>query len=175
MKKINVLFIALLFLACESDQIEINNRELATTPPMGWNSWDCFGTNVTEEEVKAKEVRYELYKVRKDSRLLIVAYGTMARICQTAIDELEKEGISVGLFRPITLFPFPEKEILKEATRGNIEAVVDIEMSTGQMVEDVERCLKGQRPVVYFGHTGGIVPTPNEVKDLVRRQLGKSK
>jgi len=127
------------------------------------------------EEVKASEIRYELYKVRDDNRLLIVAYGTMARICQTAIDELEKEGIIVGLFRPITLAPFPEKEIFREATKDNIEVVLDIEMSTGQMIDDVERCLKGQREAVFFGHTGGIVPTPNEVIEQVRRQLEKKK
>ena len=99
----------------------------------------------------------------------------MARICQTAIDELENEGLSVGLFRPITLFPFPEKQIFAEAGKKNIEKILTIEMSVGQMVEDIERCVKGRKPVEFFGHTGGIVPTPNEVKDKVRESLGIKK
>jgi 2-oxoglutarate ferredoxin oxidoreductase subunit alpha len=125
------------------------------------------------EKVKKNEVRYELYNVSEKNRLLITAYGTVSRICQTAIDELENEGISIGLFRPISLFPFPEKEIYAEATRENIEKVLTIEMSIGQMVEDIERCVKGQRPVEFYGRTGGNVPTPDEIKDKVREQLGK--
>jgi 2-oxoglutarate ferredoxin oxidoreductase subunit alpha len=117
-----------------------------------------------------------LYKVSDANKVLITAYGTMARICQTAIDELEEEGISVGLFRPITLFPFPEREVYDEAVKKNIKAILCVEMSTGQMVEDIERCVKGKKPIGFYGRTGGIVPTPNEVKDAVRRQLGgKSK
>jgi len=120
------------------------------------------------KKVKNDEVRHELYKVSKKNRILMVAYGTMARICQTAIDELEKEGISVGLIRPITLFPFPEKEIHAEAAKANIEAVLDVEMSIGQMIEDVERVVRGAKPIEFYGRTGGIVPTPNELKDKVR-------
>jgi 2-oxoglutarate ferredoxin oxidoreductase subunit alpha len=125
------------------------------------------------KKIKASEVRYECYRVSEQNRLLIIAYGTMARICQTAIDELEGEGISVGLFRPISLFPFPEKEMYDEAAKKNIEVVLDIEMSMGQMLEDVERCIRGKKEIVFFGHTGGIVPTPNEVKDKVRELLKK--
>jgi len=124
------------------------------------------------KRVKAEEVRYDLYRVTDKNQILIVAYGTMARICQTAIDELETEGISVGLFRPISLFPFPEKEIHIEAVKPNIKVVLDIEMSLGQMVEDVERCVRGGKPISFYGRTGGIVPTPNEIKDKVRDLLG---
>jgi 2-oxoglutarate ferredoxin oxidoreductase subunit alpha len=121
--------------------------------------------------IKENEVRYELYKVSEKNQVLITAYGTMARICQTAIDEMEEEGISVGLFRPISLFPFPEKEIFAEATKKNIKRVLDVEMSTGQMIEDIERCLKGKKKIDFYGRTGGIVPTPNEVKDKVHQML----
>jgi 2-oxoglutarate ferredoxin oxidoreductase subunit alpha len=123
------------------------------------------------KKIKEKEVRFELYNISAANKLLITAYGTMARICQTAIDELEEDGISVGLFRPISLFPFPEKEILTEATRKNIKRILTVEMSTGQMVEDIERCVKGKRPVDFFGRYGGIVPTPNEVKEKVYQLL----
>jgi 2-oxoglutarate ferredoxin oxidoreductase subunit alpha len=127
------------------------------------------------KQIKENEVRYELYKVTDTNKILIVAYGTMARICQTAIDELEEqEGISAGLFRPISLFPFPEKEIFAEAAKKNIKKVLTVEMSMGQMVEDVERCVKGKKPVEFYGRTGGIVPSPDEVKDKIR-ELSKSK
>ncbi len=122
-----------------------------------------------------EEVRSEKYKISKTNKVLIVAYGTMARICQTAIDELEEEGISVGLFRPISLFPFPEQEIFKEATKANIKSVLTIEMSTGQMVEDVQKVVQGKKPVEFYGRTGGIVPTPDEVKEQVRGIVSKKK
>jgi 2-oxoglutarate ferredoxin oxidoreductase subunit alpha len=99
----------------------------------------------------------------------------MARICQTAIDELEEEGVSVGLFRPITLFPFPEKELYAEATKQNIKKVLTIEMSMPQMCEDVVRSLYGKRQVEFFGRTGGIVPTPVDVKEQVHKLLGKGR
>jgi 2-oxoglutarate ferredoxin oxidoreductase subunit alpha len=123
------------------------------------------------DKMKENEVRFERYNISDRNRILIIAYGTMARICQTAIGELEEEGISVGLLRPITLFPFPEKEIYAQAGKKNIRRVLTIEMSIGQMVEDVERSVRGRKPVEFYGHTGGIVPTPDEVKDNVRRLL----
>jgi len=99
----------------------------------------------------------------------------MARICQTVIDEMEEEGIAVGLFRPISLFPYPEKELYAEVCKKNIEFVLDVEMSTGQMIEDVERVVKGAKPIDFYGRTGGIVPSPNEIKDKIREMLGTKK
>jgi 2-oxoglutarate ferredoxin oxidoreductase subunit alpha len=136
---------------------------------------NCLKLSKKYALMKEKEVRYELYKVSPKNRILIAAYGTMARICQTVIDELEEEKIDVGLFRPITLFPFPEKEIYDEATRDNIKRILTVEMSTGQMVEDIERCVKGARPIDFYGRTGGIVPTPNEIKEKIRELLGIGK
>ncbi len=127
------------------------------------------------KKMREDEVRHELYKVSDKNRVLMVAYGTMARICQTAIDELETEGISVGLLRPITLFPYPGKELYAEAAKPNIEALLDVEMSVGQMIEDVERFTKGIKPVEFYGRTGGIVPTPNEIKDKIREMLNIKK
>jgi 2-oxoglutarate ferredoxin oxidoreductase subunit alpha len=123
------------------------------------------------KKMKKDECRCELYNVKDDNKILITSYGTMARICQTAIDELEEEGISVGLFRPITLFPYPEKELFAEGNKKNIKCVLSVEMSTGQMVEDVERIMMGKKKIDFYGRTGGIVPTPNEVKDKVREIL----
>ncbi len=125
------------------------------------------------EQMKAEEVRFERYKINPKNELLIVSYGTMARICQTAIDELEREGVSVGLFRPISLFPYPEKELRKEVDAKNIESILVIEMSCGQMVEDVERVVQGVKPVRFFGRTGGIVPSPEEAKEQIKNLLKK--
>lgn len=117
------------------------------------------------------EVRYEPYNIEDDNKLLLVSYGTMARICQTVIDEMKKNGISVGLLRPITLYPFPGEELYSEARKKNIKAVMSIEMSTGQMVEDVERFVRGQRPVKFYGRAGGIVPSPEEVTEEIMKVL----
>ena len=137
---------------------------------------NCWKLHKKYERMKAEEVRYELYNVSDKNNILIVSYGTMARICQTAIDHLKTEGISVGLFRPISLYPFPEKEILQEATKKNIKKVFTIEMSTAQMNDDVERAVKGKRPVHFYGRTGGIVPSPEEITTQVYKLLsGKRK
>ena len=125
------------------------------------------------EQMKKDEPRHELYKVGAKNRIMIASYGTMARICQTVIDELEPEGISVGLFRPITLFPFPEETLLKEASKKNIESVLTVEMSLGQMVEDIQRIVGAVKPVKFFGRTGGIVPTPDEVKEQIKHLIRK--
>jgi 2-oxoglutarate ferredoxin oxidoreductase subunit alpha len=107
---------------------------------------------------------------------LIIAYGSVARICQTAIDQLEEEGISVGLFRPITLYPFPEKQIYDEVSKKNVKNILVVEMSTGQMYEDVERAVKGKKKLKFYGRTGGIVPSPEEVMEQLKKLVGiKSK
>ncbi|MEW5993038.1 MAG: transketolase C-terminal domain-containing protein, partial [Candidatus Zixiibacteriota bacterium] len=128
---------------------------------------NCRQLREKYEQMKREEVRFENYKISARNKILIVSYGTMARICQTVIDELEIEGISVGLLRPITLFPFPSEQINKEAKKRNIRAVLTVEMSTGQMLEDVERAVLGAKPVHFYGRTGGIVPTPDEVKEQI--------
>ncbi len=125
------------------------------------------------EQMKKDEVRYELYNVNAKNKVMIISYGTMARICQTAIDELGEEGVSVGLFRPISLFPLPEEQIHHEVTRKNIRAALVVEMSMAQMCEDVEKAVVGKKPVHFFGRTGGVVPTPEEVKVNIYKILGK--
>ncbi len=77
----------------------------------------------------------------------------------------------VGLLRPKTLFPFPEKEIYKAATKESCKAVISIEMSMGQMVEDVERCIKGKREVDFYGECGGDIPTPEKIIQVIQELL----
>ncbi|UCD63488.1 MAG: 3-methyl-2-oxobutanoate dehydrogenase subunit VorB [Candidatus Zixiibacteriota bacterium] len=127
------------------------------------------------ERMKKEEVRFEKYKISPKNEILLVAFGSMARICQTAIDELEKERISVGLFRPISLFPFPEKAVLDEVSKKNIGNVLVVEMSSAQMFEDVDRAAKGKKPISFYGRTGGIVPSPEDVSEQIKKLVAKRK
>ncbi|MGE0084351.1 MAG: 3-methyl-2-oxobutanoate dehydrogenase subunit VorB [Desulfococcaceae bacterium] len=123
------------------------------------------------DRMKKEEIRYEAYNAAGDYKVLIVSFGTMSRVCRTAIDNLKEEGIEVGMIRPQTLFPFPEKAIFDAAVRESCKTVLSIEMNMGQMIEDVERCLKGQRPVHWYGKCGGEIPTPEEIMDLVKEHI----
>lgn len=124
------------------------------------------------DRMKKEEVRYEPYNIDSDYKVLIVSYGTMSRVCKTAVDNLKEEGFEVGMIRPQTLFPFPETAINEAAGKKSCKTVVSIEMSMGQMVEDVERSVLGKRPVEWYGKCGGEVPTPEEVMEVLK-EFGK--
>jgi len=122
------------------------------------------------EELK----RSESYGCDKDIEILLVAYGTMARICKTAVDEFNRQGGSAGLFRPITLWPYPYEDLTAEAKKA--KKILLVEMSTGQMIDDVNLATGGKKKLKFFGKTGGVVPTPNEVLDeLIALSGGKGK
>lgn len=123
------------------------------------------------EQMKKEEVRFELYNGDTDYQVLITSYGTMSRVCRTAIDLLKEEGIEVAMLRPKTLFPFPEKAVFEAACKDSCKAVISIEMSMGQMVEDVERCVKGRRPVEFYGECGGDIPSPEKIIDIIKGLL----
>jgi 2-oxoglutarate ferredoxin oxidoreductase subunit alpha len=123
------------------------------------------------DQMKREDVQYEGYNTDTDYKVLIVSYGTMSRVCKTAIDMMKEEGIEVGLLRPKTLFPFPEKAVFDAATKESCKSVISIEMSMGQMVEDVERCVKGQREVDFYGECGGDIPTPEKITDIIKGLL----
>lgn len=120
------------------------------------------------EQMKKEEIRYEKYNTDSDYKVLIISYGTMSRVCKTAIDQLKEEGFEVGLLRPQTLFPFPEAAVREAAVKDGCKAVISIEMSMGQMVEDVQACVQGKTPVSWYGKCGGDIPTPEEVIDAVK-------
>ncbi|MFH2045211.1 MAG: 3-methyl-2-oxobutanoate dehydrogenase subunit VorB [Pseudomonadota bacterium] len=121
--------------------------------------------------MKREDVMWESYNTDNDYSLLIVSYGTMSRVCKTAVDNMKDEGIEIGLIRPKTLFPFPEKAVLEAASKNSCKMALSIEMSMGQMVEDVERCVQGKCPVEWYGSCGGDVPTPEEIMDAVKSYL----
>jgi 2-oxoglutarate ferredoxin oxidoreductase subunit alpha len=108
-----------------------------------------------------------------DARLVVIAYGTAARIAKGAIKRVREEGLKVGLLRPVTLWPFPEK--ILQALDESVENFLVFEMSTGQMVEDVELSLAGRGEVHFYGRPGGTIPTPDEVAKVISRLYYRQK
>lgn len=116
--------------------------------------------------LKEKEVRCEKY-LCDDAEIVIVAYGTVARISKSAVNDLRAKGIKVGLIRPITLYPYPEKIINDVAKQDSVRKFVTIELSMGQMIEDVRLAVNGLKPVEFYGRTGGNVMTPDDIVNYV--------
>jgi 2-oxoglutarate ferredoxin oxidoreductase subunit alpha len=123
------------------------------------------------DEIEKKEKRCEVYSCKGEKLdVLIVAYGTMARICKTAADEVKREDKKkIGVFRPITLWPYPYEELGEEVRKAT--KILVVEMSTGQMVEDVKLAVLGTKPIDFYGLTGGVVPSPDNVADKLREIL----
>lgn len=115
-------------------------------------------------EIEKSEVRYEEIETQ-DAEYVMVAYGISARICMKVVEDMRKEGHKVGLIRPITLFPFPTAPI--ERLAGQCKAILTVEMSAGQMVEDVRLAAKSQCVVEHYGRYGGIVHSPEEVSQAL--------
>ena len=101
----------------------------------------------------------------ENAEIVVTAFGTVARICKSAIDELKDEGINVGLLRPITLWPFPTKALHDAAVAPGVKAVLDVELNARQMLEDVKLAVNGEQKVDFFGHYGSHMPTPEEIKE----------
>ena len=120
------------------------------------------------EQIKANEVRFEEYMC-DDAEYLIVAFGLCSRICQKVIEEGRKEGIKVGLLRPVTLWPFPTKEIQRLAKQ--VKGILTVEMNDGQMIEDVRLAVNGTVPVNFYGRQGGIIPSPDEALEALRKMM----
>jgi len=121
-------------------------------------------------EMTKNEKRHETY-LADDAEILIAAYGTVARIARTSINELRAEGIKVGLFRPISLFPFPYEPL--EALPKSVKQILTVEMSCGQMIEDIRLGVGKDMPVSMYGRVGGMTPSVEEIKDQVRKALGR--
>ena len=116
--------------------------------------------------LEEKEVKYEEY-MTDDADIVLVAFGITARICKSAINDLRAAGVKVGLLRPITLWPFPKKVLGELADKT--KAFMSVEMSMGQMVDDVKLAVNGKKPVHFFGRTGGIIPSVEEVAAEVKK------
>jgi len=121
--------------------------------------------------IKRKEFRFEEY-LTDDAEFVIVAYGTAARIAKGAIKRLRENNIKAGLFRPITLWPFPELQL--RAVSEKIKKFIVFEMSTGQMLEDVRLALQGYAEIQFHGRPGGAVPTPAELANVMVKMCDKN-
>ncbi len=124
------------------------------------------------DRMVADEVRFAGYRTDEDYDVLIVAYGTVARVCSTAIDELREAGSAVAMLRPITLFPYPYEAVREAALKAR--AVLVVELSAGQMVEDVELALARSRPIHFLNRMGGMLVSPDEVVAKVTAVLDGS-
>ncbi|MEA5136320.1 MAG: 3-methyl-2-oxobutanoate dehydrogenase subunit VorB [Candidatus Fimivivens sp.] len=124
------------------------------------------------QEISKNELRFEEVGTQ-DAEVLLVAYGTPSRIAMSAVELLAQEGIKAGLFRPITLWPFPELQLRAAIERPSVKAVLCVEMSMGQMLEDVRYAALGKKPVAFCGRSGGIIPTQHEIAAAAKAALGR--
>ena len=120
------------------------------------------------EQMEKEDLRFEKIHC-DDAQYLIVAYGSSARISQKAVELGRKKGIKVGLLRPITLFPFPKQPLLELA--GQVKGILSVELSAGQMIEDVKLAVDFKVPVEHFGRTGGIIHTPEEILEALEQKI----
>lgn len=120
-------------------------------------------------EIAKNETRYEEY-MTDDAEIVLTAYGTVARIAKSAVHMLREKGIKAGLLRPITLFPFPSDAFLKTAQREDVKKFVCMELSSGQMIEDVKLATHMLKPVEFFGRNGGNVMTPEDIVDFITKE-----
>lgn len=119
-------------------------------------------------EIAASEIRYEDY-LTEDADVLVIGYGVVSRLIQTAIDEMRDDGIRAGMLRPITLWPFPSARIIELA--HHVQKFVVVELSNGQMVDDVRLALNGKRPVHFYNRMGGMVPSTEEIRYAVEKAM----
>ena len=112
--------------------------------------------------IEENEVRFQTYDI-EDADYLLVAFGSIARICQKAVEVARSRGVKLGILRPITLWPFPSAEI--ERISSHVKGILVVELNAGQMIEDVRLACHDRVPVYHFGRLGGIVPNPQEVLD----------
>ncbi|MBN2165931.1 MAG: 3-methyl-2-oxobutanoate dehydrogenase subunit VorB [Marinilabiliaceae bacterium] len=139
-------------LKLQSDEMEEHNHKL----------------QAKYQRMKEEEVLFEEFNCA-DAQYLIVAYGSSSRVCQKTVEIARDKGIKLGLLRPITLFPFPSDRIYELAQQ--VKGILSVEMSAGQMVEDVRLSVNGKVPVYHYGRLGGMVPSPSEVLKAVDEKL----
>ena len=122
-------------------------------------------------DIARHETRWDEWQL-EDAEFAIVAYGTAARVARSAVAKARDKGIKVGLLRPITLWPFPEREVARLSRR--LHGILTVELSSGQMVEDVRLAVEGRCPVAFHGRMGGLVPTPDEVLGALKALRAKT-
>jgi 2-oxoglutarate ferredoxin oxidoreductase subunit alpha len=144
------------------------DKNIITSVHLGGEALGAVNRKLQEKinRIRKQEVRYEEF-MTDDADILVVAFGTAARIVKTAVREARQAGIRAGLLRPITLFPFPF--VLLETLAKQAQVALVVEMNAGQMVDDVRLGVGGRIPVDFLGHAGGIIPLPGEVLERLER------
>lgn len=125
-------------------------------------------------EIEKNEVRWEEIML-EDAELVFTAYGTPARIAITVAENLRKKGIKAGVFRPITLWPFPYARLREIAEQSSVKVFLDVEMSAGQMIEDVKLAVGDRKPIDFYGRLGGMIPTVSEIEAKAEAVMGEVK
>lgn len=122
------------------------------------------------KKIEENEVRFEEYQI-DDAEIIVMAFGLTSRICKKVVDLARKSGIKMGLLRPITLWPFPNQKVAELAASDRVKFFLSVEMNAGQMVQDIKLAVEGGKPVYFYGRTGGIIPTPEEILDFAGKQI----
>jgi pyruvate/2-oxoacid:ferredoxin oxidoreductase alpha subunit len=138
----------------DPDELEAHNRKLQKK----------------YEIIEANEVMCEKFML-DDAQYVLIGFGIVSRVLKTAVEKLREEGIKAGLLRPISLFPFPKKELL--ALSEKTKKILVVEMNNGQMLEDVKLAIEGRVPIKFYNRMGGVVPNTDEIVDQVKIQLLK--
>jgi 2-oxoglutarate/2-oxoacid ferredoxin oxidoreductase subunit alpha len=145
-------------------------RNIITSLYLSSETMEKINLNLQKKykEIEAEEIRYELINC-EDADIILVAFGLVARICTKVAHLAREKGIKVGVFRPITLFPYPYEAISKKADKA--KGILTVEMNAGQMVEDVRLAVNGKIPVEFLGRMGGIIPSPEEILHKVEEKF----
>lgn len=170
----------------EREKLELPEKDWAATGTKGKRKHNIINSLFIEAEacdehnrmlevrykkIEENEVRYEEINC-EGAEIIYVAYGTPSRLAHAASNLLKEKGIKAGILRPITLWPYPYKKINEIASQESVKAVISVEMSTGQMIDDVRIAVNGLKPVGFVGRAGGVIPTAKEVEDEAIRMLG---
>ena len=147
------------------EPVEFKEPKKRDLPP---KTWAAAGRGKRKENNIKNEVRYETYGI-EDAEIVFSAYGTTSRVCKSAIELLEKEGIKAGIVRPISIWPYPYEAFKK--INPDCKDVLVVEMNHGQMVEDVTLGVEGRQKVHFYGRYGGMVPTVEEVAEEAKKIL----
>lgn len=122
------------------------------------------------KEILKNEIRYEEFRT-EDAEYVIVAFGLSSRIAKNVVNRAREDGLKLGLFRPISLWPYPWDRLGALAEEERVKFFISVEMNAGQMVEDVRLAVCGKKPVHFFGRLGGIVPTPEETYEAIKKKV----
>jgi 2-oxoglutarate ferredoxin oxidoreductase subunit alpha len=122
--------------------------------------------NARYDEIRKNEIMVEKYHT-EGAEYILCAYGTVARVCKAAVRILEENGIKAGLVRPITLWPFPTQDVHDVFAQESVKAGLTVEISNGQMVEDIRLAVNGIKPVEFMGKGGSIIPSAEEIAERI--------